>query len=306
MVAALKIILLVSFLGVGVFLVRSGLVSHLALPSTPFTLFSNATGTSRSFVWQTEARPSVFFSGKWTPATSPAPIWQGGPVAPQDIPKGFTASQLSPYFHKVRIGSVSPGSVYYYGQVSLYASLAAENQVDVTGWVFQANRGSQVVPRAVNLYDPSGLAGESDIRLSNSDMLNIYSTQSAIGENLRMNKCIGYLENYNHFTPQLPLSCPYIDRSEIANFTGACQNVITSVGSCKFPPDNPLIAPTDYACKDYLSRMNYKGCFERHSGDADFLSHEWRAWAGTRFLDPSHDNVYLYDRLGLLVDTYSY
>jgi len=72
-----------------------------------------------------------------------------------DIPQGFTASELSPYFHEVRFGSVSPGSGGYYGQILFYASIAIQtSSVDVTGWKIEANHGSEYVPQAVNVYGP--------------------------------------------------------------------------------------------------------------------------------------------------------
>ncbi len=303
---AIKVIFVVVALGVLLFFARSGVISKLSFPVNPFSL---STSSRPTYSWQSESSQSVVSPSKWTPAdgSQTQPSYNApSTISLQDIPKGFTASQISPDFHKIRIGSVSPGSVFYYGQISLFASFSGPNVIDVTGWYFKANKGSQFVPKAVEIYDPSGLASAGEIYLGSGDMLNIYSTQSAIGENLRMNKCIGYLENYNHFTPPLPLSCPYIDRSEISGFTGVCQNLITSIGSCSLPPANPLLSSTDYSCKQFLSTINYKGCFEKHRNDKDFLGREWRAWAGSRFLDPSHDNILLFDRQGLLVDTYSY
>ena len=299
----LTIIFWVIILGVILFVFRTGIFSHIIFPNSPYDPFSSSTSTPHPFFWQTQPQPVPSIPVTQYPNVNPS---QNNQSSSQEIPLGFTASQLSPYFHKMRIGAVSPGSAFYYGQISLYTNLAAGDRVDVTGWRFVANRGSQIIPKAVNMYDPSGLAAEGDIRLSSGDVLNIYSLQSAIGENVRLNKCIGYLEIDNHFTPQLPLTCPYIDRSEISNLTGACQNVILSIGSCRLPPDNPSIAPTDYPCKDFLSRINYKGCFDTHSSDADFLSHEWRAWTGYRFLDPDHDKLLLYDKKGLLVDIHEY
>lgn len=226
-------------------------------------------------------------------------------VNPADIPKGFTLEQLSPYFKKVRIGSVSPGYFGGYGQVSLYA-YTLDAPLNVSGWVLKANRGSLFVPKAVDVYDPSGLTPESDIVLKSGETVNIYSTTSPIGKNLHLNKCIGYLENVMTFNPQLSRSCPYISRSDVAGFTGQCQDYIFSLGSCKFPAPNPPIAINDYACRAFLDTLNYRGCFDRYRTDADFLDREWRAWTGSRFGDDRHDRILLFDRQGLLADEYSY
>ena len=227
-------------------------------------------------------------------------------INPADIPADYTVDQLSPYFHKVRFGSVSAGSYYYAGQISLRASFYGGDAVNVTGWMVKGNYGSDLVPRAVNLYDPSGLAAESDIILRSGDYVNIYNSASATGVNLRLNKCTGYLQNNNKVNPSLPQDCPAIDRSDTTGFSGMCQNYISSLYGCALPAPNPPVPQNDYGCIAYLNTINFKGCYDRHAGDADFLSHEWRVWTNHRFLDQYHDRVLLLDRNGLLVDLYQY
>ncbi len=249
--------------------------------------------------------PSATPIGSTSIGSAPAP---GAPsVSPYDIPKGFTASQLSPIFHQIRLGNVSPGSMYSYGQISLYTNLTSQSStIDVTGWQIKTNRGGEYLPQAVAVYDPSGLAAPSDILLQSGDMLNIYSNSAPV--NLRINKCIGYLPVKTQFNPQLPQNCPYTDRSVVQSFSGACQNYVLSLGGCQTPNFNdPRIPQNDYNCIDYLQHnFTYKTCFDAHRADADFLSREIRVWMGSSPLDQFHDNVYLFDRNGLLVDTYSY
>lgn len=225
------------------------------------------------------------------------------PVNPKEVPEGFTLADLSPYFKKVRISSVSPAYFGSYEKISLYAYLKEGERVNVSGWQLKGNHGSQIVPKAVNFYEPSGLSAEEDIYLENGHRLYMYSTVSPVGRNLRMNKCIGYLESYLDFKPPLPQFCPAIDRSEIAGFTGRCQDLILSIGSCRLPPENPLIPWNDYACRSFLDTLNYGGCVSRYRKDSDFLGKEWRVWYGaSTFLDSRHDRLLLLDQNGKLVD----
>lgn len=260
--------------------------------------------TSTAPVYSFVPQPTVI-----SPAP-PAPT-SGTSVAPYNIPQGFTASQLSPYFGQVRLGNVSPGYNYSYsgsyGQVSLYAYLSqSTTTVDVTGWQIKTNRGGEYIPQAVVIYDPSGLAAPSDIRLKSGDTVNLYSTSAPV--NLRLNKCIGYLPNQSQFIPQLPQNCPYPDRSQIQSFSGACQNYITSLGNCQLPNFNDFRVPqNDYSCLDYLNtHFNYYSCYNAHFADPDFLSNEVRVWMGSSPFDQLHDKVLLLDRNGLLVDVYTY
>lgn len=227
-------------------------------------------------------------------------------IKSEDLPPGFTLKDISPYYHQVRIGSAYRGYFGSYGQVSLYADYGLKMKLNITRWELRANHGNQIIPQAVEVYSPSGLTPSSDIWLDKGQNVYLYSTYSAISQNLRLNKCIGYLENANDFQPSLPLNCPYIDRSEIVGFSGQCQNYLLSLGSCSLPKSNPPIPQNDAACWNYLENINYGGCFSKHRSDSDFLSNEWRVWLGNEFLDPSHDRLMLVDRNGLLVDYYSY
>lgn len=233
-------------------------------------------------------------------------------INPADIPKGFTESQLSPYFHQVRFGGISPGPGYYYyggsyGQITLYAYPPNQSSsINVTGWQIKANRGGEYIPQAVNFYDPLGLNPATDIKLKSGDVLNIYSSTSAV--NLRLNSCIGYLPNLNQFNPGLPQTCPSIDRSGLQSFTGACQNYITSLNGCRQPDfSSPQLPQNDYSCRDYLAnKFNYRWCYDKYFSDPGFLSHEVRVWMGSSPVDQYHDQVQLLDRNGLLVDLYTY
>ncbi len=202
---------------------------------------------------------------------------------------------------------MSAGSVTSLGRVGLSTpGLEKEEGVNVTSWLIKGRRGGQHIPKAVEVYDPSGLTVESDIVLKKGETLNIYTSTSAIGRNLRLNKCIGYLQNTSKFVPALPKDCPRPNRSEVQNFSSRCYDYVLSLGSCAFPKPNVLLPFDDYACRAYLDTINYKGCFERYRSDSDFLSREWRVWAGSRFLDERHDKVLLLDKQGLLVDIREY
>jgi len=325
---AVIIIFMVVILGIGLYLFQSGLVGQ-AVSGLSF-LAKNSHGTSSAPISLYNPPLSLFGGSKLQSAppppaplqtfhpspspTSPSPTAvrypTSSPISPSEIPKGYTLQDLSPYFHKVKIGSVTPGSVYSSGQISLYSSSYGQStsSIDVSGWVLQARQGSQIVPQAIDVFDPSGLTAETDIWLRGGDMVYIYTTKSVIGKNLRLNKCIGYIQNINHFVPALPTNCPYPDRSQISGFSGQCQNYILSLGSCRLPDiNNAKIPANDYACQAYLNdNFNYKACFDTHQPDTDFLSHQIYTWSGARFLDQYHDTIVLFDRNHLVVDTYSY
>jgi len=225
-----------------------------------------------------------------------------------DIPTGFTKSQISPYFHKVRLDYIDAGSFDEPMSLGIGADLSDTERLDITNWKIQGNRGTYIIPRAVNIYEPTGLSGEADIILKTGHRVNINATVSPLGKNIRVNTCMGYLENHIDFNPGLNIGCPDRNLNGLSQLSGQCQSYLESLGSCEEPGNNPPLAANDYTCRTYLDKLNYRGCYDSHRTDSDFLVSEWRIWMGqnNNFLDFEHDRVLLLDTKGLLVDIYTY
>ncbi|HUC31412.1 MAG TPA: hypothetical protein VMR99_01835 [Candidatus Paceibacterota bacterium] len=307
----LLIIIIIIALGIGLYLYHSGAFvnglkkfNSLISPSSTSSFFSLGSST----IAQGPSTPIGPPPLQQQPTTGGTPPSATTTINPADIPAGYTAAQLSPYFHEVRLGGVSAGTFYYYGTITLDTSFNqnATGTIDISGWQIKSNDGGEYIPQAIDVYDPSGLTAPSDILMKNGDTVYLYSSTAPF--NLRLNECIGYIGNVANFSPPLPLTCPYVDQSQIQNFTGACQDYILSLGQCQAPNmSSPQIPPTDYACQDYLeNNFNYKSCFNAHAGDANFLSNQVWVWTGSNVVDQDHDTVKLLDRNGLLVDLYTY
>ncbi len=302
------IIIIIIALGVGLYLYSSGAFvnglkgfNSLFSPSSTLSFFRFGSST-------TVHGPSISIgpsSPQEQPGISaPAAITT---INPADIPAGYTAAQLSPYFQEVRIASISPGTSYYYGTITLSDNnYNSTSTIDITGWQIKALRGNEYIPQAIDVYDPTGLTPPSDIRMKNGDVVYLYSSSAPF--NLRLNECVGYIAHVADFNPPLPSNCPSVDQSQIDSFTGACQNYILSIGGCQAPNmSSPQIPHTDYACQDYLeNNFTYRSCFNAHYADANFLSNQVWVWTGSNVVDQYHDTVKLLDKNGLLVDIYTY
>lgn len=215
---------------------------------------------------------------------------------------------------KVKFSSASLYSYSYpqqYSRIGLQSRLDGVETANITGWKIKSNRGEFIVPRAAGVYEPYGSVAEKDIVLQSGHYVEIYSLVSPLGKNLRLNKCVGYLEEYHKFQPvYLPKNCPSFSRSEIRNLSGQCQDYIWSLGSCRTPEISfyNFLPGTDEgnSCRAFLQNINYGGCFRQHRGDADFFSNTWLIWNNAQILDPRHDYLRLYDAKGNLIDEYSY
>lgn len=325
------IIIVIIGLGLGLYLYNSGAFTKgvnefNALVPPPSSSSSQGTGSSASSsgggsFWSFLGIPSLGSSiagpsipppqqqeSIITAPSSGSPATGNPNITPANIPAGFTAAQLSPYFQEIRLSGVSPGTSYYYGTITLtdddYAN--PSSTIDVTGWQIKSTDSGEYIPQAIDVYDPSGLTPASDILMKQGDTLYLYSSSAPF--NLRLNECIGYVANVADFEPALPLSCPPVNQSAIQNFTGECQEYIDSIGGCQQPNmSSPEIPENDYACINYLeNNFTYKSCFNAHDSDPDFLSNQIWAWTGSNVVDQYHDRVELLDRNGLLVDLYTY
>lgn len=215
------------------------------------------------------------------------------------VPRGLDVAALlvSPYYRRVVMGSLHSREISLYGNFS-----HTTGTINVTGWTVRANNGSLIVPQAINIYDPFGFSEERDIQLRPGDRVRMFSSAGAVMKNFRINRCLGYLHD---FVPALPRSCPkpYPSPEEFYSFSGVCQDYIHSLSYCALPPADPPVPKTDYACRDYLKTINFRSCYDRHRGDADFLGNEVWTWVGNiGFLDERHDRVLLLDRDGMVVD----
>ena len=307
------IVILIVALGIGLYLYNSGALvkgagDFNALFSTHGSSTSTA-GTSSSF-WS-----FLGFSGFSAPVgpSTPSSAQQSisspssGGINPADIPAGYTAAQLSPYFGQVGIIGMSAATFYNYGTVTLsYDNYNSTGTIDVTGWEIKSDVGNELVPQAVNLYDPTGLTPESDILLKVGDTVNLYSNSAPF--NLRLNECIGYAAHAYNFVPALPNSCAGGDQSVFQNLSGQCQQFINSIGQCQMPNmSSPQVPQADYSCMQYLeSNFTYRSCFNEHSSDPNFLSNQVWAWTGSNIVGQYDSKVVLLDKNGLLVNTYNY
>lgn len=235
--------------------------------------------------------------------------WFSG--VPRDLPAGYAAKDLSPYFRKVRIGSVK---TYAGSAAATNADTVRLNEnigsgdpaVTITGWKLQANQGSYVIQRAAKTYKTAGSV-LGDVSLANGQAANVYSGASAVRANFMGNSCMGYLSSQYAFVPKLTGSCSRPAKSEIATFSGACQEYILRLKACEAGnPDDSRIPAGDSACRAFVATLTYDGCVKRRQDAEGFYTNVWNIWSGKKFLDPLHDRVLLLDANGKLVDYYLY
>lgn len=280
----------------------------------------NLSNTGENLLSYTLFKPSIYnnsSSGAVIQYQTPkqvVPIEQKTQTKPTiQPPTGFTVSQLSPFYKKLQVSGIVAPTLYgnTVSQFTLRADSIGTSTVNVTGWFVRSNqKGEYYIPQAIRVYNPFGPWTQQDIVLGQGDYVYVYSNKSPISKNLRLNKCTGYLNNQYDFSPDITNSCPSINRSEIITFSGECQTFLNSISGCReitATEKNRFSGYNNISCRNFLDTINFGGCYNKYSGDKDFLSHEWRVWAGAQMpFDRQHDRILLFDGDGLLVNEYLY
>jgi hypothetical protein len=236
-------------------------------------------------------------------------LFGGG--TPKDLPQGYAAKDLSPLFRKVRISGVQINT----RQVATAADTitirenigSGDGAINLTGMRIKGNQGNYAIQRGAKIYKTTGSA-LGNITLADGQSANIYAGTSAVSANFMGNSCMGYLMASYPFVPKIAGgTCTRPAKTEIATFSGACQDYILKLKTCETGnASDSRIPASDSACRSFVSNINYDGCVKTYQANTKFFSNVWHVWSGKSFLDPLHDQVLLLDANGKLVDYYLY
>lgn len=268
--------------------------TYLSLPRAPFSVGSSNISLPGASDGNTGADPLPTFVG------------------------GTTFGTPSPYRGKVIMnryitgaGSADPKNEY----IELRVAQDAGIPVDISEWtlVSDASGSSIRIPKGTEVPTSGVVNAAQDIILSPGTRAMVISGRSPIGASFRENKCIGYFSTFQSFTPSLPQNCP-TPQGELSTQYGpdyirdaACIDYVNRLSRCQVvlsPPVN-----VSGACQSFMVKyLNYNGCVEAHSKDADFKGDTWRVYLGrtTPMWRTKNELVKLLDVNGRTVDAFSY
>ncbi len=188
-------------------------------------------------------------------------------------------------------------------------------QITVTGWRVESALTKQgvVIGSASELPFLGGASAEGPIVLHEDQELLLSTGRSPNGVSFRINKCVGYFEQFQDFSPPLPRECPspYDEMLRYPYKTAGnehCMDFIDGLDECtltvtEIPPG------VGGQCQDFvLNTLSYQGCITDHKNDPDFYENEWRVFLGRNqeLWGNTHDRILLLDENGKLVDSVSY
>lgn len=215
--------------------------------------------------------------------------------------------RISPFFDQVTLSGSPRATDAKQEQVTLQGKSATP--LDVTGWRLESEERhtDYVIPtEAYEIPNHPHLEYKRKVPLTTSTRLAVYTGHSPTGNNFRLNKCIGYLNEYYSFSPALPGSCPKPTATQTKDLSDYCQKVISGL-NCKEPDRNDI--KLDNECRTFLqNNVGYSACVTNNHTYFDFFLDEWRVylnqdkeiWTGTG------DAVVLRDADGLVVTRLKY
>lgn len=212
----------------------------------------------------------------------------------------------------VNASSSDPRTEY----VQISVAPDASGPIKVTDWVLksQATGRAEIIPKGTITPTSGVVNATDDIVLRPGDRAIIVTGESPVGASFRENKCTGYFEGFQRFTPSLSQSCPSAS-NELANYYGtpyirdpACIDYTNSLSRCQtaVPNKNQKITIT---CGEFLDRyLNYNGCLANHRGDSDFVGNTWRIYLGRKssMWRSRYEVVQLVDDRGKTVAAFNY
>lgn len=191
----------------------------------------------------------------------------------------------------------------------------ATTTIPITGWTIKSlSSGTTItIPKATYLFFANTTNVEQDIYLTGNDTVYLVTGYSPNGASFKINKCSGYLNQFQTFIPYIGGSCPAPrdeDLSSIPNrvINDACLDYIQYFPSCRIQT-TPLPQNWSTECYEFIyEKINYPSCVDTHKNDKDFYLNEWRVYLkrNDKIWKNSREEIVLYDKVGKVVSTLKY
>lgn len=170
------------------------------------------------------------------------------------------------------------------------------------------------IGRGVKIPNSNFVSEENPISLNPGERAVIVSGDSPIGRSFQLNKCTGYFEQFQDFSPNLPKSCPrpedelVITANLLQEVNNSCIDFIERLPRCETYLKQLPLGYTNQ-CRSFIANeLTYAGCVENHRADPDFIVGEWRVFLKRQeeLWREKRELIQLVDTSGKVIDTFSY
>ena len=187
--------------------------------------------------------------------------------------------------------------------------------VPITGWTLKSlSSGTSVtIPKGTYLIFSGSINTEDDVILIGGDTVYLSTGVSPNGYSFKLNKCSGYMSQFQNFTPYLYTNCPAPRDENLSSIPNRIENdecfdYLNSFSLCRIQTGNLPLGLSSECQKFIYEKINYKSCVDVHKNDKDFYLHEWRIYLkrSDHIWKDRRETIVLYDNAGKIVDTLKY
>jgi len=189
--------------------------------------------------------------------------------------------------------------------------------VNITNWSIRSSvTGRNVTIGKYEKLFYSGRAGSKEIViLAPKEKIYVLTSRSPIGSSFVVNKCIGYLTQFQDFYPTIFTNCPapedeilYYSKDPGIFLDNVCMDFVDKIPMCRIQTE-PFPASISPSCQEaILQEINYNSCVDKHRNDEDFYSTERRIYLkyGSEIWREKREIIELIDEYGRVVDFFDY
>lgn len=287
-------------------------------------IIAAASGSGFSFL-EPRANPpgATFFSfsdSAYTPTPSPRSVSRVREQAPSRSPSTQPSLQesfeerisrirTSLVLQKAQARETDPQKEYL--DLVYRSSLIGENPLplDMTGWTVENPRGDRFgFGYVANLPYAGQVNTLSRLIVPPESTVHIITGRSPIGANFRTNRCTGYFDQFDSYTPPLPHKCPRPSQEPAqSHLPDACLDYIETLPRCRIPQNTLL--DIGNACRAYITNtISYSGCVAHHKIDPDFYGNEWYVYLNrpSELWKEKREKIILRDQQGNLMAELEY
>lgn len=221
----------------------------------------------------------------------------------------------SKYYGMVKIQYINRADKPENEYLALHVNDNFKDIVQISGWQIKSLSTGSVasIPSGTQLYFSGSTNSESPIILYPGDNFYVITGVSPIGYSFRVNKCSGYLSQFQTFIPYLYTNCPRPADEDLSSIpklviNEECLDYINSYPNCSIRTD-PLPKNWSAECNKFIyEKINYSSCVNTHKSDSDFYQKDWRVYLkrSDTLWKSRRENIVLYDSEGKIVDSLKY
>jgi hypothetical protein len=180
-----------------------------------------------------------------------------------------------------------------------------DRYIDITDFKLKSTSTNieVTIPKTVKLYFTGMQNVEENVILGPQERAYVITGKSPTSNGMKLNKCSGYLTQYNNFSPSFSTNCPAPRNEDLSSIpktvnNDICFDLIDYYPSCRVQSE-PISNMYSSECQNFIyKKINYPNCINTHKNDSDFWEKTWYVYLkrSEKIWKDRREVIVLYDR----------